>query len=80
MTQYVTSFLEVGVVFMFFTIALNIRWRTTTRLSADRIPLDARAGFPRHRFRYIDQRRAQFFVGDFDEGFGKAKCLRVKRH
>jgi branched-chain amino acid transport system permease protein len=26
MTQYVTSFLEVGVVFMFFTIALNIRW------------------------------------------------------
>jgi branched-chain amino acid transport system permease protein len=26
MTQYITSFLEVGVVFMFFTIALNIRW------------------------------------------------------
>jgi branched-chain amino acid transport system permease protein len=26
MTQYVTSFLEVGIVFMFFTIALNIRW------------------------------------------------------
>lgn len=26
MTQYVTSFLEVGVVFMFFTVALNIRW------------------------------------------------------
>ena len=26
MTQYITSFLEVGVVFMFFTVALNIRW------------------------------------------------------
>lgn len=26
MIQYVTSFLEVGVVFMFFTVALNIRW------------------------------------------------------
>lgn len=29
MTQYVTSFLEVGVVFMFATIALNVRWGWT---------------------------------------------------
>jgi len=27
----------------------------------------------------IDQRRAQLLVGDFNEGFGDAKCLRVKR-
>jgi hypothetical protein len=42
-------------------------------------PLVARAEFPRHRFRQIDQRRAQLFVGDFDEGFGEAKRLPVKR-
>ena len=31
------------------------------------------------RGRQIDERRAQLFVGDFDEGFGEAKRLRIPR-
>ena len=39
----------------------------------------SRAKVARHRFRHIDERRAQRFVGYFDEGFGEAKRLPVER-